>query len=254
MKIKLSGHRGVMDNELVYNIRVNEFKLQSCNYIHISTWKCSEPTSLPYLPNPSTQAGYVTRSIFKRSLTGFSDFSFSLTSCLTKAEELSLSYYLPIAGGRITGFIPFPRDWTRVTVSISFDSIHYTTGTSTSLQFLYHGSSFIKMDLALNNPRWLICHWKREQTIKMESWTTLLQGRLSTFLFCFFFCFFHLFSSLILFCKSRLFHSRSLMSFLSYWLLFCHNLTTTKNKTKTKTKIKKVKIKREKLRTRIIFL
>ena len=34
--------------------------------------------------------------------------SFSLTS-FTKAEEPSLSYYLPIAGGRIIGFIPFPR-------------------------------------------------------------------------------------------------------------------------------------------------
>ena len=31
------------------------------------------------------------------------------TSCLTKAEEPSLPYYLPIAGGRIIGFIPFPR-------------------------------------------------------------------------------------------------------------------------------------------------
>ncbi len=28
-----------------------------------------------------------------------SEFSFSLTSCHTKAEEISLSYYLPIAGG-----------------------------------------------------------------------------------------------------------------------------------------------------------
>ena len=39
-------------------------------------------------------------SLFKRSLTGLnSEFSFSLTSCHTKAEEPSLSYYLPIAGG-----------------------------------------------------------------------------------------------------------------------------------------------------------
>ena len=38
--------------------------------------------------NPSARAGYDTRSIFKRSLTGLnSEFSFSLTSCLTKAEE-----------------------------------------------------------------------------------------------------------------------------------------------------------------------
>ena len=59
--------------------------------------------------NPSARAGYDTRSVFKRSLTGFnSEFSFS-TSCHTKAEEPSQPYYLPIAGGRIIGFIPFPR-------------------------------------------------------------------------------------------------------------------------------------------------
>ena len=46
----------------------------------------------------------------KRSLTGLnSEFPFSYTSCLTKTEEPSLSYYLPIAGGRIIGFMPFPR-------------------------------------------------------------------------------------------------------------------------------------------------
>ena len=34
--------------------------------------------SLSYLPNPSARAGYDTRSIFKRNLTGFnSEFSFS---------------------------------------------------------------------------------------------------------------------------------------------------------------------------------
>ena len=60
--------------------------------------------------NPSAPAGYDTRSIFKRCLTGLnSEFSFSKTSCLTKAEEPSLSYYLPIAGGKIIGFIHFPR-------------------------------------------------------------------------------------------------------------------------------------------------
>ena len=50
------------------------------------------------------------------------------------AEEPSLPYYLPIAGGRIIGFIPFPRVlvlcemqllssriWTRVAESISYD-------------------------------------------------------------------------------------------------------------------------------------
>ena len=57
---------------------------------------------LSYLPNPSARAGYDTRSIFKRSLTGLnSEFSFAETSCLIKAEKPSLPYYLPIAGGRI---------------------------------------------------------------------------------------------------------------------------------------------------------
>ena len=63
------------------------------------------------------------------------------------AEEPSLSYYLLIAGGRIFGFIPFPRVlvqcemqsfssriWTRVAVSISYDDNHYTTGTSKTNQ------------------------------------------------------------------------------------------------------------------------
>ena len=59
------------------------------------------------------------------------------------AEEPSLSYYLPIAGGRIMGFIPFPRVlvlcemqsvssriWTRIAVFISYGDNDYTTGTS----------------------------------------------------------------------------------------------------------------------------
>ena len=59
------------------------------------------------------------------------------------AEEPSLPYYLPIAGGRIIGFIPFPRVlllcemqsvssriWTRVAEFISYDDNYYTTGTS----------------------------------------------------------------------------------------------------------------------------
>ena len=53
---------------------------------------------------PPARAGYDTRSIFKRSLTCLnSEFSFSKTSCLTKSEEISLPYYLPIARGRIIG-------------------------------------------------------------------------------------------------------------------------------------------------------
>ena len=109
---------------------------------HIST--------LSIFTNPSARAGYDTRSIFNRSFTGLnSEFSFSKTSCLTKAEETSLPNYLLIAGGRIIGFIPFPRVlvqcemqsvssriWTRVDVSISYDDNHYTTGTSTLAPYL----------------------------------------------------------------------------------------------------------------------
>ena len=105
------------------------FSIISSNYMHIY--------------QDSTRAGYDTRSIFKRSLTGLnSEFSFFETSCLTRAVEPSLSYYLAIAGGRIIGFIPFPkvlvlckiqlawsRIWTRVVVSISYDDNHYTTST-----------------------------------------------------------------------------------------------------------------------------
>ena len=97
--------------------------------------------------NPSARAGYDTRSIFKRGLTGLnSEFSFSLTSLLTKAEEPSLPYYLLIAGRKIIGFIPFPRvlvlcemqsvSWNRVAVSISYDDNHYTTVTCHVLNFL----------------------------------------------------------------------------------------------------------------------
>ncbi len=126
--------------------------------------------SWSYLPNPSARAGYDTRSIFKRSLTGFnSEFSFSYTSFLTKAEEPSLSYYLSIVGGRIIGFIPFPRVlvlcemqsvrsriWTRVAVSISCDDNHYNTGTSC----LHHGHLLLDKrkillicDIPLRQPR-----------------------------------------------------------------------------------------------------
>ena len=78
---------------------------------------------------------------FKQSLTGLnSEFSFSQTGCHSKIKELSLPYYLPIAGGRIIGFIPFPRVlvqcemqsvtsriWIRVAVSIAYNDNHYTT-------------------------------------------------------------------------------------------------------------------------------
>ena len=76
---------------------------------------------------------------FSGSLTGLnSDFSFSQTGCWTKAKEPSLPFYLPINGGRIIGFMPFPRVlmkceiqsassriWTCVALSISYDNNHH---------------------------------------------------------------------------------------------------------------------------------
>ena len=64
------------------------------------------------------------------------------------SPRLVASYYLSIAGGRITGLIPFPmvlvlcemqsassRIWTRVAVSISYDDKHCTTGTGVPVVF-----------------------------------------------------------------------------------------------------------------------
>ena len=115
--------------------------------LHPQLSKIRHSSQVYIFTNPSARAGYDTRSIFKRSLTGLnSEFSFSWTSCLTKAEEISLSYYLLIAGGWIIGFILFPRVlvlcemqsvssriWTRVAVSISNGDNHYTTDTSSQV-------------------------------------------------------------------------------------------------------------------------
>ena len=93
-----------------------------------------------YLPLPA-RARYDT--IFKRSLTGLnSEFSFSGTGCHTKIKELSLPNYLPTAGGRMIGCIPFPRIlalykmqtvsstiWTWIAESILSDDDYYTAST-----------------------------------------------------------------------------------------------------------------------------
>ena len=110
---------------------------------------------LSIYPTPLLGQDMTQGQFFKWSLTGLnSEFSFSYTSCLTKAGEPSLSYYLPIAWGRIIGFIPFPRvlvlcemqwvlsrNWTRIAVSISCDNNHYTTGTSILLEIYNTNSS-----------------------------------------------------------------------------------------------------------------
>ena len=128
-------------------------KLQYSNQLQLHIlhnqcfWLLQRP--YPYLPNPSVRARYDTRSIFKRSLAGLnSEFSFSETSCLTKAEEPSLSYYLPIDGEIIIRFITFPRVlvlcelqlawswiWTRIAMSTSYDDNYYITDASLSFSF-----------------------------------------------------------------------------------------------------------------------
>ena len=94
-----------------------------------------------YLPTPLQMVGYVTRSVFKWSLTGLnSKFSYSETDCLTMVREPNLPNYLPIAGRKVTGFISFPsllvlcemqfassRIWNVVALSIFYDDNYYTT-------------------------------------------------------------------------------------------------------------------------------
>ena len=58
--------------------------------------------------NPFVWASGETRSIFKWNLQVWIQ-SFPSLSCLTKSKEPILPYYLPIAGGRIIGFIPFSK-------------------------------------------------------------------------------------------------------------------------------------------------
>ena len=71
---------------------------------------------------------------FKQSKSGLnSEFSFYLTGCHTEVKEPNLPYYLPLVRGGIVGLIIFPRlftlcemwiallrNWTRISVSISY--------------------------------------------------------------------------------------------------------------------------------------
>ena len=121
-----------------------------------------------YLPNPSAQAGYDTKPVFKQSLFGLnSEFSFSPVSCHTKVKELSQSYYLSIAGGRIIEFIPFSwalalckiqTAWARIrnrlAMSISNDDNHYTT-----------------MYVLLPYPNWIVLSWSCHlQSLRNTQW------------------------------------------------------------------------------------
>ena len=71
----------------------------SSNFIFIPVFLSLSSNSLNFFitifTNPSARVGYDTRSVFKWSFTGLnSEFSFSYTSCLTKAEEPSLPYWM----------------------------------------------------------------------------------------------------------------------------------------------------------------
>ena len=71
--------------------------------------------------------------IFKESSKGFnSEFTFSKTGCHAKVKQHSLSYYLPIAGGRIVVCIPFQKVLVlcdmQTAMFTSKDSNHYTYG------------------------------------------------------------------------------------------------------------------------------
>ena len=117
-----------------------------------------------YYPPPRLGQDMTRGQFLKWSLTGLnSEFSFSETSCLAKAKEPSLPYYLLIAGRRIIGFIPLPRVlvlcemqsapsriWNRIAVSISYDDNHYTTGTSNLYIYIW--------DVELDNPQRLTCY------------------------------------------------------------------------------------------------
>ena len=63
-----------------------------------------------HLPIPMYKQDVTQDQFSKWSLTGLnSEFFFSEPSCYTKVKESSLSYYLLIVGGKIVGFIPFPK-------------------------------------------------------------------------------------------------------------------------------------------------
>ena len=103
----------------------------------------------------------------------------------------SLSYYLPIAEGRIIGFISFPRVlvlcemqsvssmiWTRVAVSFSYDDNHYIMGTSNQSFIL--GTSIVFTKFSLKAIVWLYwwynrCSFKRTViscVINFHQWAT----------------------------------------------------------------------------------
>ena len=112
------------------------FVLEIVTWTYIFQSPSTKFTNLYIFINPSPWAECDIWSIFMRSMT-------CLNSKISYVKEPSLSNYLPIAGRRIVGFIPFPRVlalyeiqtsssriWAQVTMSISYDDNHCTTSTS----------------------------------------------------------------------------------------------------------------------------
>ena len=107
-KNKRSWHRVDFPLPADHGVKIKESE-KIDKYLDLA-WELKIKLPVYIFNNPSARTGYDTRSIFKQGLTGLnSEFSFSYTSFLTKAEEPSLPYYLPIARGILIGFISFPK-------------------------------------------------------------------------------------------------------------------------------------------------
>ena len=116
-------------------------------------FNCSSVLSvLSYLPTPPLGQD-MTQGQFLSGVSQVSIQSFPSPRLVAspRLKILVCPTILPIAGGRIIGFIPFQRVlvlcemqsvssriWTRVAVSISYDDNHYTTGI-----FLFYKSYFV---------------------------------------------------------------------------------------------------------------
>ena len=130
--------------------------IQRCVHVHIRIHTqihthTHTHTCVYIFTNPYAWVRCDTRSVTKLSSTSLnSESTFSSTGCQTKAKEYSLSYYLPIAWGRIVGFMPFPRIsalckiqtasfkiWTWVAMTIFYDYNQYNTGTSNVYIYIY---------------------------------------------------------------------------------------------------------------------
>ena len=87
--------------------------IAKCTHNHCYFWMIKSlylKSILVLFINPSARAGYDTRSIFKQSLTVWiQSFPSPRLVASPRLKNLVCLTLLPIAGGRIIGFIPFPR-------------------------------------------------------------------------------------------------------------------------------------------------